>query len=380
MFLDEEIKRINNIFKNINTRGKIVLWGAAENTIKLFQYTDIAKYNIKEIVDSNKGGEAFFGYIIKEPCKVTWSDVVSVIISSFYRENEIEMILRNEYKYDGQILKLNSVNQKKPFYQHLTKSELQVPAEYRETIQANEKFHNYHEGETLFIIGNGPSIKNIDLTKIKNAKKMVVSNFYLHENYNMIKPDYYCYPRFIYNNDLNDHFWNQYLCKVGEESGYPQFFFDISEKRIIDTCSGFRDKKVNYMYLDQFKTECYDEIDITQRIMEGRSVSVDCLQLAIYMGFKKIYLLGIEHTNILNRNYEYFFDKKKDPFYNCHPGVEQGKDVRDFNVILSGTYKLWEQYKALADIAKNNNVCIYNAVHESLLDIFERVDYNSVVS
>ena len=63
-----------------------------------------------------------------------------------------------------------------------------------------------------------------------------------------------------------------------------------------------RYKKINNAYyLELIAKEFYPKLpqfseDITNGIYEGYTVSYMCLQLAIYMGFKEIYLLGIDHN------------------------------------------------------------------------------------
>ena len=190
MYLEECIEKINDKLRSLERKKNIVIWGAAENTVKLFQHTDIIKYNITTIVDNGKFGQKFFGKLILAANEVDWNLVDAVVISSFYREDEIFIELTDKFHFAGITIRLRQEGQKKPFYQNYMKSELQIPIEYCDLIKKNAKFHNIHQGEKVFIIGNGPSIKDTDLTKIKDARKMVVSNFYLHKDYKIVKPDY----------------------------------------------------------------------------------------------------------------------------------------------------------------------------------------------
>ena len=56
MYLEESIQLINGKLTVLNEKQNIVIWGAAENTVKLFQYTDISEYNVQAIVDNGKCG------------------------------------------------------------------------------------------------------------------------------------------------------------------------------------------------------------------------------------------------------------------------------------------------------------------------------------
>lgn len=377
MYLEESIRLVNTKLTILKEKRNIAIWGAAENTVRLFQYTDITKYNINMIIDNGKCGAIFFGKVISASDKVQWDTIDAVVISAFYKEDEIFYELKNKYLFKKTIVRLNDSNQEKPFYQYLTKSDLRVPLEYQDIIYENKKFHNIHQGERIFIIGNGPSIKNTDLTKIKNAKKMVVSNFYMHEDYNIIKPDYYCFAQFTYNDVLTDSFYDKWLFEIGEKSGNPQFFFDISEKRLIDKCSIFKGKKINYMCLDALNLDYYDEVDITNKILRGQSVTIDCIQLAIYMGFKQIYLVGVEHSEIVTGQYDYFYNRDQNIIgdKDSHH-LPNGKVTSGFEMELFMKNNLWNQYRKLKMIAKVNEIDIFNATKSGILDVFSKVDYD----
>ena len=126
MYLEEEIERINRRFYQLEGKKNTVIWGAAENTVRLFQYTDILRYNITQIVDKAKEGVNFFGRELVIPDDVKWTEVEAVVISSFFHEDEIESELCKKYHYKGIIIKLNRLEQEMPFYQHQLKYKLQA--------------------------------------------------------------------------------------------------------------------------------------------------------------------------------------------------------------------------------------------------------------
>ncbi|HBV84726.1 MAG TPA: hypothetical protein DEB74_18385, partial [Lachnospiraceae bacterium] len=126
MYLEDVIKVINDKLTILEGKQNIVLWGASENTVRLFQYTNIVNYKISIIVDNEKHGEMFWGKHIMSPDQIEWELVEAVVISAFYREDDIFNELIYKYKFSGLILKLNSIEQKQPFYQHLMKSEMKL--------------------------------------------------------------------------------------------------------------------------------------------------------------------------------------------------------------------------------------------------------------
>lgn len=294
MYLEEQVQYINEKLVCLRDKHNIVIWGGAENTVKLFQYTDILNYDILEIVDSGKAGERFFGRQMRLPAEIAWTQVEAVIISSFNHEEEIERELKNRYRFTGIIIKLKKQGQKIPFYQHLSRADIQVPGNYQEILERNRRFKGIHKNERLFILCSGPSIQKMDLTVLKSEITMAVHSFYLHKDISVIQPTYYCNAQWEYNEKITEEVIEAYLRDLKKHVGKSQYFFSVKEKRIIDRIQMFAPEEVHY-YCYGKDSSLYEEVDLCQGIMPVHSVPVICIQLAIYMGFKEIYLLGTEH-------------------------------------------------------------------------------------
>lgn len=378
MYLEEEIERINKVLVSLRGKKCIAIWGAAENTVRLFQYTNISQYNIKIIIDNEKCGNTFWGKIVVAPDKVIWSDVDVVVVSSFYREKEIIRELAEKYHFSKMIIALNIEGQKKPFYQHLMKKELQVPIEYRNIIQDNVKFKNIHKGERCFVLCTGPSVNLLDLKKLKKEYSIAVSNFYMHKDYDIVMPNYYCLPSFTYSDLFTREFGKKHLEKIEKEAGDTQFFYSTTEKEIIDQYEIYKGKRINYLYFSPFGYE-YEEVDLTLKTMSVQSVPIMCLELAIYMGFSEIYLIGTEHGELTTNKYNYFYDRKDNVIGYVDNSVDKdGNLIGAYERFLPCIYRLWEQYKIMKEIAERKKIKIYNATVGGQLDIFERIDYNTL--
>ena len=95
------------------------------------------------------------------------------------------------------------------------------------------------------------------------------------------------------------------------------------------------------------------------------------------MGFKKIYLLGVDGTNTHLANKNYFSEKRH--FYNETPEDMKGQE---------NTYLLCDPDDAkrhdnkiltlLAEYASKKGAHIYNATRGGVLDIFERVSFDDL--
>ena len=63
---------------------------------------------------------------------------------------------------------------------------------------ANSSLKNRHQGQRCFILGNGPSVKHLDLTSLQGEIVFSVSNGYLHKGYSDLAPAYHCIPQITY--------------------------------------------------------------------------------------------------------------------------------------------------------------------------------------
>lgn len=380
MYLEDYVQCINEKLLYLRNRHNIVIWGGAENTAKLFQYTNILNYDILEIVDNGKAGEIFFGRQIRLPDDIAWVQIEVVIISSFYREDEIEEELKNKYRFKGMIIKLNEPGQQIPFYRHLSKADIRVPEDYQEILERNKRFKDIHKNDRLFVLCSGPSVRNMDLTVLKNEITMAVHSFYLHKDISVIQPTYYCNAQWTYNEKTTEQVAEAYMRDLKKCVGKSQYFFSIKEKGIIERTQMFTPEEMNYYCYGKSST-LYEEVDLCQGIMSVQSVPILCIQLAIYMGFKEIYLLGTEHDSLITQKYDYFYDRKRCVTGDKDVGVDKDGNITvSFAEDLRTTYVLWEDYKAVKRIAEQNNIKIYNATIGGALDLFPRVSFKSLFS
>lgn len=378
MYLEECIEKVNKKLDVLDGKRCIAIWGASENTVRIFQYTGIFKYNIKLIIDNGKHGSIFWGKTVVSSDEVKWDVIDGVVISAFYKEDEIFEELTTKYRFHGTIVRLKWEGQKRPFYQHLMKSELQVPSEYKSVIEDNTKFYNLHKGERCFVLCTGPSVKLLDLKKLRGEYCFAVSSFYMHQDYDVIKPTYYCIPQLTYTDLFTKELGEKHLEKVGQKVGDTQFFYSITEREMIEKSLAYQEKKVNYLYFTPMGQE-YDDVDLTLKTMAVQSVPIMCLQIAVYMGFKEIYLVGTEHSELTKGRYEYFYDRRDNIVGHADDSVDiNGNIIGSYELFLPCIFRLWEQYKIMRGIAARKGIKIYNATRGGQLDLFKKVDYDTL--
>jgi hypothetical protein len=241
----------------------------------------------------------------------------------------------------------------------------------------NQKFRNLHAGEELFILCTGPSLKSTDLRPLIGKTCMSVSNFYKHELYSTIRPKYHVTPNVDLANLAKanadpEAALLRWFEEMDQSTGDSRLFFGSRQIDFNAQHDLFRQREVQYLHTNH-ANHVPDEknIDISRTICPVQSVPILCLILAIYMGFKKVYLLGVDHDELREQKYEYFFDRKLMAFNDV--SVADNNSLRSSHFeLLKGFLFLWEQYLGIAAIASKNNIQIINLNPHSFLDVFPK--------
>jgi len=136
-----------------------------------------------------------------------------------------------------------------------------------------------HSGERVFIIGNGPSTLKQDLSPLRHEVTMMSNQFWHHPNIDFTPTYYFCLDR------KGCHSHLQTILE--KDPGDVMFLEDIFQDRAPDSfpLKVHRDRKFLGFSLDPLKF-----------VIAGYCVTYMQLQVAAWMGFKEIVLLGIDHT------------------------------------------------------------------------------------
>jgi hypothetical protein len=149
----------------------------------------------------------------------------------------------------------------------------------KESIRKLKKLKNSHVGERCFIIGNGPSLKMTDLSRLKNEFTIGMNRFYV------------AFP------DIG--FTSSILLTVNDL--VIEQCADDLRKLPIPTFVSWRGRKfihpadnIHYLYtsyvLPGFNPNA------AGRLWEGATVTFVAMQLAFFMGFKEVILIGVDHN------------------------------------------------------------------------------------
>lgn len=239
------------------------------------------------------------------------------------------------------------------------KYQLSKDCKYLKTLE------NIHHGKRCFIIGNGPSLKISDLERITNEYTFSANRIFKVFDKTDWRPTYYLAvdPNFIRTS------WQE-LDKFdyGEMFLGTDMSFDMSV---------FKNKATRIFEYTKFKVNKWGDSsahiseDISKYFSVGYTVTFTAIQLAIFMGFKEIYLIGVDF------NYSSYRDEKgnihnvdgvKDYFF----GEKRAETVLPYYCNL-------QAYLFARKYADEHGIKIYNATRGGKLEVFERVDFDEIV-
>lgn len=206
--------------------------------------------------------------------------------------------------------------------------------------EAYEDYHDLHNGETCFIIGNGKSLANESNEFLRSY-----TSFGTNRIYKKFIPDYYVC--------INELVARQYK----EEISMINSVKFVTEKVQM---GGVIPIKSNYVM--GFSKEPWKSIS------EGNTVTYVCLQLAYWMGFQTVLLVGVDH---------YYK-------YNGYPHevlLAEGEDPNHFDPTYFTGGVLWnapdlkgseDAYRLAKRVYEKDGRNIINITKGSLLDVFEK--------
>lgn len=244
----------------------------------------------------------------------------------------------------------------------------QYPAAYlhplrRESIRRLQTYHNRYRKERCFIIGNGPSLKNTDLSKLKNEYSFGLNRIYL------LFPEIGFTTTFLV--VVNDLVIEQFAAPMLELS-LPKFFSWHSRR--LFTIPPQLPVEQKPMFLFTTYTGVTFNDDACGRLWEGATVTYVALQLAFFMGFEQVILVGVDHN--------FATQGKANTTV-----VSQGDDPNHFAPHYFGKGVRWQlpdletserAYRMARDHYQRAGRIILDATVGGKLQVFPKVNYDSL--
>lgn len=236
--------------------------------------------------------------------------------------------------------------------------------------------------DECYLLGTGPSLKKVLETKgyLERKTFMVMNNFFRSEYFDVVKPRFIVLVDPAYFREINDDFskasredmikamnaitWEMTLIVPYEFQG------SVSQKRIVN-------EKVKYCYINNIPVDGFTKVSHWfYRRNLGMPLPCNVMIAAIFccinIGYKKVYLLGAEHSwtkdlRVNDQNQVCYYD---DHFYdNKSMRVVPNTDISSMLLQIS---KGFNSHKQLHRYAESEYCEVYNLTEGSFIDAYPR--------
>lgn len=214
-------------------------------------------------------------------------------------------------------------------------------------------YKNIHQNEMCFIIGTGPSLNMKDLETIKGEYSFSVNSIILSFSDTSWRPTYYV---------IQDKYGYEKLKDAIQAAHMPVIFNGISDKTMTPQMNmeyvpyplNLLDHgKIIPKHITKFSN------DIFKVVYAGHTVVYSAMQLAVYMGFTEIVILGVDCDYSGEVNHFKAYSVQNDP---------------------NAAYLMRESYKVAKKYTDNHGIKIINATRNAKLDVFEKESLESILA
>lgn len=143
-----------------------------------------------------------------------------------------------------------------------------------------KRYQGKHQGQRCFLVANGPSLKKTNLDLLSNEITFGLNRIYLFFDETSFRPTYYA--------ALNELVLEQFSTEISKLD-MPKFlnwnhrsYFDIHDPQVAFL-------KSNMVIHDYFQP------NLVNPVVVGATVTFAALQIAYYMGFQQVILVGLDH-------------------------------------------------------------------------------------
>jgi FkbM family methyltransferase len=221
-----------------------------------------------------------------------------------------------------------------------------------------------------FIIGNGPSLNDTDLFLLKDEVTFATNGFFLKLPELSWAPTYYVVEDHLVAEDRAE--------EINRLRGFNKLF-PASLAYILDEDDDtvFFDHRPRKSFPDGFDFS----FDAHQNTFAGGTVTFTCMQLAAFLGFEEIYLIGVDASyavpddaKLSGNSRVKEIDMESDDPNHFHPDYfGKGKRWHEPNVDV-----MIKAYEEARRATEARGVSIINATRGGKLEVFPRTNYYSL--
>jgi hypothetical protein len=229
------------------------------------------------------------------------------------------------------------------------------------------------KGKRIFLVGNGPSLKDMNLDLLKNEDSIAMNRIELIYDKTIWRPTYYI---FCSTNCIDNRWgdkWSSSVIKASKEEKTTPLIWNRFKNSIEKNGNGKLPEKT--IFLNSFSENQVGQpgsfsLNAAERIdKSGTSMNV-ALQLSYFMNYDKVYIIGCDSNWKTATNTT---QTKEGDINHFHP---------DYHAhIPNGEHEFWRMNTTHLTASKYFKIAgkeIYNAGYNSAITAYEKIDYESL--
>ena len=237
---------------------------------------------------------------------------------------------------------------------------------------AIKKYKNFYEGQRCFIIGNGPSLTIRDLETLKAHSEISIASNSIYNLFGATdwRPNIYTVHDFQEIKKTRD--------KISAVDTELKIVAMSASGRIYDI-----DGAVLIRLIDPTNDAVRFSDDISKCVYDGGTVTYISIQCAVYLGFKEIILLGVDHSfareqtrdgkiTVNNAITNHFRNYQTNDFW--------GNGQNDEEAVVFPLDFATDAFIAAKHYADEHGITILNATRGGKLEVFRRIDFDTLFS
>ncbi len=261
--------------------------------------------------------------------------------------------------------------------------------EKSQIVGRNKRFRNIHRNKRCFILGNGPSLKDEDLSLLAEEYTFTVNQFSRYQDYKKVKTNYHFWADAAFFNIDPSKSEDRELLKVMTDIAIDnrdvECFFPLMHRDFIKRYHLEKKLRVNYFRSYSSLEVRNGEIgDLSKCIAACGTVVQFAIEAAIYMGFSQIYLLGCDNTGIItavksalrkNDEEDYLYQVSE----NEKRRMESLLERNSLEVYIRSYLSTFINYRMLYEECRKRNISLINCSSSTVIDSIPRASLTEVL-
>ena len=248
---------------------------------------------------------------------------------------------------------------------------LQIPKLHKKNLLLDK--YNYHQGQTAWILGNGPSVKYDKLNKLTSKLVMACNRFHMSYEHHDLRPEYTV---------CTDLLMMSYNGLEIIKNNDKQIISSTRCLNQVSLSNEERDKIIEYPFIPRptgIGPQCAFSHDLTKGFADGNSGIYILIQFAVWAGVKNIILYGIDHNFKIPGHLDGELNSavKAEKNSNNH-FIKNYRKKNEYWYTPSFEY-IEKAFEVALETCNARKINIVNATHGGKLEIFPRISFNEAL-